>query len=144
MEDGLHSKSRVHCSNPPLPQFFDGFVGEMKHINKIGYPWLAHVNTWCDGSASRKWAWWSKDRILGHAVFFTWIFMCPNFILVFLVFNTPVSTYFCLQHFSVQFIGRLLSNLYCEKVSLKFFSRHSSIFPVGTWWFLDVVRDEFA
>ena len=49
--------------------FFDGFVGEMKHINKIGYPWLPHVNTWCDGSASRKWAWWSKDRILGHAVF---------------------------------------------------------------------------
>ena len=100
--------------------FFDGFVGEMKHINKIGYPWLAHVNTWCDGSASRKWAWWSKDRILGHAVFFTWIFMCPNFILVFLVFNTPVSTYFCLQHFSVQFIGWLLSNLYWEMMPYEY------------------------
>jgi len=100
--------------------FFDGFVGEMKHINKIGYPWLAHVNTWCDGSASRKWAWWSKDRILGHAGFFTWIFMCPNFILVFLVFNTPVSTYFCLQHFSVQFIGWLLSNLYWEMMPYEY------------------------
>jgi len=100
--------------------FFDGFVGEMKHINKIGYPWLPHVNTWCDGSASRKWAWWSKDRILGHAVFFTWIFMCPNFILVFLVFNTLVSTYFCLQHFSVQFIGWLLSNLYWEMMPYEY------------------------
>ena len=55
MKDALHLKSRVHGSNPPLPQFFFyGFVGEMTHINKIGYPWLPHVNTWCDGSASRK------------------------------------------------------------------------------------------
>lgn len=123
------------------------------YINESCYHQLPHRNTWCNGSAS-------DVRIHGRAGFFSWTFLRPDYFvfkvqILFLSSTFLHPDFFCLQHFSVQFMGRLLSYLYplisfygftltvvVKKVFL--FFPYYSIFTYGTWLFLVVIRDEFA